>query len=150
MNTPPSGPARRAKAGCLLLLSVSVATVVIVTGWEAFHNRAGVAAIREHPVVATGIVIEPEIDGFGGDPAVAYHYTVGGRTYEGYDIASPATGDALRLTAGDRIPIQYAATMPEVSCVAQSTDCPNSVFDPYFGVFVFWSIAFGLSGHDRG
>jgi hypothetical protein len=118
-------------------------TFALVGGWQAYESSTdpAVSAIRIHPVPAFGQVVEPEIDGFGGDPAVSYRYAVGGHTYTGFDLGSKATGDVLAMRQGDRIPIEYAATMPQISCVAESTDCPNSVYDPYLFVFVFWALA---------
>jgi hypothetical protein len=85
-------------------------------------------------------VVEPEIDGMGGDPAVAYRYTVSGRTYDGFDIGNEKTGDVLSMKPGDHVSIVYAATMPQESCLVGSTDCPNHVYDPYFRAFMFWAI----------
>jgi hypothetical protein len=119
-----------------------------VAGWQLYESAANpaVAAIQDHAVSATATLIQAEIDGPGGDPAVSYRYTVGGRSFTGYDLASKATGDALDKRAGDPIPIQYAATMPDVSCVAESTDCPNSVYDPFLFVVVFWALAVITAG----
>ncbi|PZR79013.1 MAG: hypothetical protein DLM65_11605 [Candidatus Aeolococcus gillhamiae] len=137
---------REAKTGCLAVVALSLATAIVVGTWDLLHQQfdPSVAAIRDHPIAATGTVIQPEIDGLGGDPAVSYHYSVGGHIYDGYDVASSATGDVLRLKAGDHVPIQYAAAVPSVSCVAASTDCPNGVFDPYLAAFVFWALALVL------
>ena len=129
--------------GCLLLVGISMATALVVASWDLLQARfdPSVAAIRAQAVATVGVVVQPMIDGFGGDPAVAYRYTVTGHTYDGYDIGNSAAGNVLALKPGDPIHIQYAATMPSVSCLAGSTDCPNDVFDPYFAVFIFWSLA---------
>jgi hypothetical protein len=129
--------------GCLVPVGLFVSTLVIVWAWDAFQSLSNpeVAAIRQHPVAATASVVEPQIDGFGGDPAVDYTYLVAGHRYRGHDIASDATGNVLTKKPGDPLPIQYAATMPEVSCVAGSTDCPNSVFAPGLYTIVFWALA---------
>jgi hypothetical protein len=99
-----------------------------------------VAAIRNHPVAGTATVVEPLIDGIAGDPALAYRYTVSGRTYEGFDIANAETGDVLAMKPGDRVSIIYAGTMPNVSCLKGSTDCPNDIYDPAIPAFGFWAI----------
>lgn len=129
--------------GCLVPAGLFVISFVIVGVWQAFESvsNPAVAAIRQHHVAATGTVVETVIDGFGGDPAVDYTYIVAGRSFRGHDVASDATGDVLQKKPGDPIPIQYAATMPEVSCVAGSTDCPNSVFAPGLVAFVLWTLA---------
>src|SRR5205823_8974814 len=129
--------------GCLVPVGWFVISFVIVGTWQAFESisNPAVAAIRQHPVAATGTVLEPVIDGFGGDPAVDYTYMVAGRTFRGHDVGSNATGNVLEKRPGDPIPIRYAATMPEVSCVAQSTDCPNDVFAPGLVAFAFWTLA---------
>lgn len=128
--------------GCLVPVGLFVISFVIVGAWQAFESisNPAVAAIRQHHVAATGTVLETVIDGFGGDPAVDYTYVVAGRSFRGHDVASDATGDVLQKKPGDPIPIQYAATMPEVSCVAGSTDCPNGVFAPGLVAFVFWTL----------
>jgi hypothetical protein len=129
--------------GCLVPVGLFVITLVIVGAWQAFESVANpaVAAIRQHPVATTGTVVEAVIDGFGGDPAVDYTYIVAGQSFRGHDVASEATGNVLDKKPGDPIPIQYAATMPEVSCVAGSTDCPNSIYAPGLAAFVFWALA---------
>jgi hypothetical protein len=129
--------------GCLVPVGLFVSTLVILWAWDAFQSLSNpaVAAIRQHPVATTASVVEPQIDGFGGDPAVDYTYFVGGHGYRGHDIASDATGNVLTKKAGDSLPIQYASTMPEVSCVKGSTDCPNSVFAPGLYTLVFWVLA---------
>jgi hypothetical protein len=129
--------------GCLVpvgLFVISFAMVGASQDFESISNPA-VAAIRQHPVATTGTVVEAVIDGFGGDPAVEYKYIVAGHSFRGHDLASDATGNVLDKKPGDPIPIQYAATMPEVSCVAGSTDCPNSIYAPGLVVFVFWTLA---------
>ncbi len=80
------------------------------------------------------------IDGFGGDPAVAYRYTVSGRTYDGFDVGNQQIGDILSMKPGDHVSIAYAADMPQESCLEGSTDCPNDVYDPYLRAFMFWAI----------
>ena len=134
---------RRFRLGCLGTICLFLVTFAIVGGWQLFESitNPAVSAIHTHPVAATAKVIEPEIDGVGGDAAVSYRYSVGHHTYDGFDVGSKATGDVLVKRPGDPIPIQYAATMPQVSCVADSTDCPNSVYDPYLFAFVFWALA---------
>ena len=134
--------------GCLTLIGLFATTYAGVGGWQLYESASNpaVAAIREHAVLTTATVIQLEIDGLGGDPAVSYRYTVGGRSFTGYDVASKATGDVLDKRSGDPIPIQYAATMPEVSCVAESSDCPNSVYDPYLFVIVFYALGLITAG----
>ena len=129
--------------GCLTLVGLFATTYAGVGGWQLYESASNpaVAAIREHAVSITATVIQPEIDGLGGDPAVSYRYTVGGRSFTGYDVSSEATVDVLGKQPGDPIPIQYAATMPGVSCLAKSNDCPNSVYGPYLFVVVFWALA---------
>ena len=129
--------------GCLVPVGLFVISFLIVGGWQAFESLSNppVAAIRQHPVATTGTVVEAVIDGFGGDPAVDYTYIVAGQSFRGHDVASDATGNVLDKKPGDAMPIQYAATMPEVSCVAGSTDCPNGVFAPGLVAFVFWTLA---------
>src|SRR5438067_6782605 len=118
--------------GCLVPVGLFVLSFPIVVAWQAFEARfnPAIAAIRQHPVSTTGTVVQVVIDGFGGDPAVDYTYTVAGNSYPGHDVGSDATGDVLDKKPGDPIPIQYASTMPGVSCVADSMDCPNDIFAP--------------------
>ena len=129
--------------GCLVPVGLFVITFVVVGAWQAFESvsNPGVAAIRQHPVASTGTVVEAVIDGFGGDPAVDYTYVVAGQSFRGHDVGSDATGNVLDKKPGDAIPIQYAATMPEISCVAESTDCPNSIYAAGLFTFVFWALA---------
>jgi hypothetical protein len=129
--------------GCLVPVGLFVVTLAIVWAWQGFESitNPAVAAIRQHPVPATGTVVEPVIDGFGGDPAVEYTYVVAGHKFRGHDLASEATGNVLDKKPGDPIPIQYAASMPEVSCVAGSTDCPNDIYAPGLFTVVFWTLA---------
>jgi hypothetical protein len=128
--------------GCLLPIGLFVFSFVIVGAWQAFESisNPAVAAIRDHPVAATGTVVEVVIDGFGGDPAVDYTYMVAGHSFRGHDVGSDATGDVLDKKPGDQIPIQYAATMTNVSCLAGSMDCPNDVFAPGLIPSVFWTL----------
>lgn len=48
--------------------------------------------------------------------------------------------DVLALKPGDTVSIIYAATMPNVSCLDGSTDCPNDVYDPAIPAFGFWAV----------
>ena len=128
--------------GCLVAVGIFLLTLAFVGGWQAFESvvNPAVRAIHEHPVATTPSVLGTELDGPAGDPAVSYTYVVAGHTYHGYDIGSAATGNVFEKYPGDPLPIQYAATMPGVSCVAESTDCPNDVYDPYLFVGVFWGL----------
>ncbi|HEY4844051.1 MAG TPA: hypothetical protein VII89_00010 [Candidatus Dormibacteraeota bacterium] len=128
--------------GCLVPVGFFVVSLAIIGAWQAFESsfNPAVAAIREHPVQATGRVEEVVIDGFGGDPAVDYTYIVAGRTFHGHDVGSSATGNVLEKNPGDPIPIQFAATIPSVSCVAGSEDCPNDVFAPGVAAYLFWAL----------
>lgn len=128
--------------GCLVPVGFFVVSLALVGAWQAFESsfNPAVAAIRGHPVQATGSVEEVVIDGFGGDPAVDYTYVVAGRTLHGHDVGSSATGNVLEKNPGDPIPIQYAATMPSVSCVAGSEDCPNDIFAPGIAAYLFWAL----------
>jgi hypothetical protein len=119
--------------------------LVALIGPIAWQQYAGatspeVTAIKSRPIPTTATVVEPVIDGFGGDPALTYRYSVSGRTYDGFDLANEKTGDVLGMKPGDAVSIVYAATMPSVSCLVGSTDCPNDVYDPAIPAFAFWAI----------
>ena len=129
--------------GCLVPVGLFVLSFAIVVALQAFATtfNPAISAIRQHPVSATGTVVQVVIDGFGGDPAVDYTYTVAGSSYRGHDIGSDAIGEVLDKEPGDPIPIQYAATMPGISCVAESMDCPNDTFAPGMFASIFWTLA---------
>lgn len=126
------------------LFLVAVSGPVTLQQFEGLTSPE-VAAIKNHPVRATATVTEPLIDGIGGDPALAYRYTVSGRTYDGFDIANAETGDVLGMEPGDPVSIIYAASMPNVSCLEGSSDCPNDIYDPAIPAFGFWLILIGGS-----
>lgn len=120
-----------------ILFGVSWALLLVIAfiGPIAWQQREGatsasVEAIKTSPIRGSATVVQPEIDGLGGDPALEYRYTVSGRTYQGQDIGNAVVGDVLSKRRGDHVPIIYAAAMPQVSCLVGSTDCPNSAFDP--------------------
>jgi hypothetical protein len=119
-------------------------SLAIVGAWQAFETtfNPAVAAIRQHPVAVTGTVVEVVIDGFGGDPALDYTYSVGGQRFHGHDVGSYRTGNVLEKKPGDHVPVEYAAAMPEVSCLAGSDDCPNDIFAPGLAAYLFWALAF--------
>ena len=131
------GVAAGAGWGALALIAV-----IGPATWQQINGLTSpeVAAIRNHPVSATATVVEPVIDGFGGDPALTYHYSVAGRTYDGFDLGNEKTGDVLAMKPGDQVAIVYAATMPNVSCLDGSTDCPNDIYDPAIPAFGFWAV----------
>ena len=68
-----------------------------------------------------------------------------GQTYDGFDLGNEKTGDVLAMKPGDHVAIIYAATMPTVSCLVDSTDCPNDIYDPAIPAFAFWAILVGGS-----
>jgi hypothetical protein len=77
--------------------------------------------LRAHPVRTLAAVTETYIEGFGGDPTVAYTYTVGGDTYHGTGTGGELdNGDVLRLVPSDRVNIEYAATDPGLSCTCDA------------------------------
>jgi hypothetical protein len=120
---------------------VLLAFIATIT-WQQYEvaRSPAVAALNSHPLPTTATVVKSEIDGAGGDPGLAYGYTVSGRTYEGFDIGNAKTGDVLAMRGGDHVSIIYAATMPQESCLVGSTDCPNDVLDPEFASVVFCAI----------
>lgn len=126
---------------------LALSALIAPMSWQQYQRATSpaVAAIRTHPITTTATVIEPEIDGMGGDPALAYRYTVSGRTYEGFDVGNETVGDVLSMKPGEPVSIVYAATMPQESCLVGSRDCPGDVFDPYFPAFMFWAILIGGS-----
>ena len=136
-------------------LGVGLGALVLVafigpTEWQQYEGATNpaVAAMKSHPIPTTATIIQPEIDGAGGDPGLAYRYTVSGRTHDGFDIGNAKTGDVLSMRAGDHVSIIYAATMPQESCLVGSTGCPNDVYDPELAAVMFWAVllAGGLVG----
>ena len=128
---------------------VSLAAIAIAgpIAWQQYEGATSpeVAAIRSDSIAASATVVEPVIDGFGGDPALTYRYKVSGQTYDGFDVGNEKTGNVLAMRPGDHVSIIYAATMPGVSCLAGSTDCPNDVYDPAIQAYAFWGILLGGS-----
>lgn len=136
----------------MLSLAVGWAVLAVIAlvgpiAWQQYEGATSpeVAAINSHPIDSTATVVEPLIDGFGGDPALSYRYSVSGRTYDGFDLGNEKTGDVLAMKPGDHVAIIYAATMPGVSCLVGSTDCPNDVYDPEILAYAFWGILVGGS-----
>ena len=127
--------------------ALALAALIGPIAWQQYEGATSpeVAAIKNHPIATTATVIEPVIDGFGGDPALTYEYAVSGRTYDGFDLGNEKTGDVLAMKPGDHVAIVYAATMPNVSCLVGSTDCPNDINDPAIPAFAFWAILVGGS-----
>ena len=127
--------------------ALAVVALIGPIAWQQFEGATSpeVAAIKSHPIATTATVVEPVIDGFGGDPALTYRYSVSGRTYDGFDLGNQKTGDVLAMKPGGPVAIVYAATMPNVSCLVGSTDCPNDIYDPAIPAFAFWGILVGGS-----
>src|SRR2546430_16444334 len=98
--------------GCLLPIGLFVFSFVMAGAWQAFESISNptVAAIRDHPVAATGTVVEVVIDGFGGDPAVDYTYMVAGHSLRGHDVGSDATSEELNKNTGDPYSHPHVAT----------------------------------------
>jgi hypothetical protein len=67
-----------------------------------------------------GTVSQTVIDGFGGDPAIDYRYTVAGRTYSGHGKGELGGEHPLALHPGDKVAIEYSAREPSASCTCNA------------------------------
>ena len=85
-----------------------------------WHLLTFPTAIAEHPVRAEGTVTARIINGFGGDPAVEYRYTVSGRTYKGQGNGELGPRGLESMRPGDPIAIEYAAGAPSESCTCDA------------------------------
>jgi hypothetical protein len=105
------------------ILAVSVALTAPVYLFE----RPDVDFLRVHPVDAEATVISAYIDGMGGAPMVDYRFDVHGRTYTGSGTGGElGNGDVLRLPAGAKVRIQYAAADPSLSCTCYARSAADS------------------------
>jgi hypothetical protein len=91
----------------------------LLAGWAAWTFPSDLA---RHPVVATAVVTDSFINGFGGDPAVEYTYSVNGRSYHGWGESVPGKRNLLSVTPGTVIPIRYALTDPSHSCTCNPAE----------------------------
>lgn len=82
--------------------ALAIVALIGPIAWQQFEGATSpeVAAIKSHPIATTATVVEPVIDGFGGDPALTYRYSVSGRTYDGFDLGNEKTGDVLAMKPG--------------------------------------------------
>lgn len=82
----------------LFIGAVLVAAFIAVGGalsaWEVLDFPTDLA---RHPVPGTAVVSDSFINGFGGDPAVDYTYTVHGQRYWGWGEHVPGNPDLLSL-----------------------------------------------------
>jgi hypothetical protein len=67
------------------------------------------------PTTTRAVVTDEFINGFGGDPAVDYRFSVGRRRYTGYAVAGRDYHGKLKK--GDRIRITYDGANPAKSCL---------------------------------
>jgi hypothetical protein len=79
------------------------------------------ASLAAHPVTTVATVTDTYINGFGGDPAADYRYTVGGRTYSGSGEDS-LNGADLESSVGSHLNIEYARDAPWESCMCHATN----------------------------
>jgi hypothetical protein len=90
-------------------------------------ERPDVDLLRMHPVDGEATVISAYINGMGGDPMVDYRFDVRGRTYTGSGTGGElGNGDVLRLPAGAKVRIQYAAADPSLSCTCDAPSADDS------------------------
>jgi hypothetical protein len=98
--------------------------VAVFCAWGAvvmiWHLLTFPTAIAEHPVRAEGIATASIINGFGGDPAVEYRYTVAGRTYQGQGNGELGHQRPEFMRPGDPVAIEYAADAPSESCTCDA------------------------------
>jgi hypothetical protein len=118
----------------------------VIGGWvlAAFSFLCGVAAIwhvatfpsalARHPVRTDARVVDSFINGFGGDPAVDYRYTVNGHTYQGWGTGTLGKEDPLSLKPGDSVAIDYAKTEPWKSCTCDAKGDGPGVSDLVLGI----------------
>ena len=100
---------------------VVIAIFAALGGIDALLHGPGPDALRKQPVDANAKVTRVYIDGFGGDPTVAYEFDVDGQTYNGSGTGGQlGNGDVMRLDVGDPVAIQYAATDPSLSCTCNA------------------------------
>ena len=113
-------PVRRRARLTLLVITAAVAALFflggVATAWEALTFPSGLA---HHPVNGTAVVLDSFINGFGGDPAVDYGYTLQGRSYRGWGESVPGNLD-FPVKPGTVIPIQYARDNPADSCTCDA------------------------------
>ena len=105
----------------LVIGIVVIAAFAAIGGIDALLHGPGPDALREEPVDANARVTDVYVDGFGGDPTVAYEFEVDGQAYNGSGTGGQlGNGDVLKLSVGDPVAIQYAARDPSLSCTCNA------------------------------
>jgi hypothetical protein len=127
--------------------AVVIAIFAALGGVVALLHGPGPAALRKQPVDARATVTDVYINGFGGDPTVAYAFDVEGATYKGSGTGGElGNGDVQKLGVGDSVSIQYAATDPSLSCTCDARNADSwrlprgGGIDPY-DLFLFAPLA---------
>ncbi len=120
------GVPRRSRVA-LLIAALAVAGLCFVAGLETvWGSLTFPSALARHPVTATATVVDTFINGFGGDPAVDYSYTVNGQSYRGWGERDPGHPDLLSVKPGTPIPIEYAQAKPADSCTCNAAQHGHS------------------------
>lgn len=98
--------------------------VAIFCAWGAvlviWHQLTFPIGIAKDPVRTEGTVSAKVINGFGGDPAVQYRYTIAGRTYKGEGNGELGHQNPESMRPGDLVAIEYAADSPSESCTCDA------------------------------
>ena len=86
------------------------------------------SALASSPMSAQAQVTDSFINGFGGDPAVDYRYSVNGKEFTGWGTGGRGYPDLLTVAPGATIPIKYARAAPWESCMCYPTsEAPTPV-----------------------
>lgn len=114
----------------LFALYTPVAMIGAGPGTQSFQGHVG----------ATQATIDTTyINGFGGDPAADYHFTVSGSAYHGSSTSN--TTRLLDLKQGDTVNIQYSTLNPSISCI-----CDDATPDLLMGPITinYWGAVYAL------
>ena len=120
-NEKPSPPVAGRRRRWVIPLMWGVAIFCALAAVDSvWHLLTFPTAIAEHPVRAEGTVTANIINGFGGDPALQYRYTVAGRTYKGEGKGELGHQSPESMRHGDPVAIEYAANAPSESCTCDA------------------------------
>lgn len=100
-----------------VVVAAFIAVGGVLSAWDVLNFPTDLA---RHSVPGNAVVTDSFINGFGGDPAVDYTYTVHGRSYGGWGEHVPGNPDLLSVTPGRIIPIEYASSNPAHSCTCDA------------------------------
>jgi hypothetical protein len=124
MSAEPADPKRasRRRRVAIWVGRVTAAFAFLGGAWAAFAAASFPSALAHDPVRVQGTVTDTFINGFGGDPAVDYRYSVAGRSYRGWGTGGSGYPDLLSLKPGDGIQVFYARGAPSKSCACNPSD----------------------------